>query len=61
LGFEKTITHLDGHKVVLNRKKITKPGEVERIKGEGMPIYEFPSDNGDLLVTYEVELPKSLT
>lgn len=26
-----------------------------------MPVYEFPSDRGDLIVTYTVELPKSLT
>jgi DnaJ-class molecular chaperone len=45
----------------LNRKKITKPGEVEKIKGEGMPIYDYPSDKGDLFVTYEVEFPKELT
>ena len=61
LGFKKELTHLDGHKVVINRKKITKPGEVEKIKGEGMPIYEYPSDFGDLLVTFEVELPKVLS
>jgi DnaJ-related protein SCJ1 len=61
LGFEKELTHLDGHKVYLKRKKITKPGEVEKIKGEGMPIYDYPTDNGDLFVTYQVEFPKTLT
>jgi DnaJ-class molecular chaperone len=60
LGFKKEITHLDGHKVLINRTKITKPGEVEKIKGEGMPVYEYPSDFGDLIVTYEVEFPKKL-
>jgi DnaJ-related protein SCJ1 len=44
LGFEKELTHLDGRKVKLNRKgKITKPGEVEKIRGEGMPVYEASS------------------
>lgn len=61
LGFEKDIKHLDGHIVSLKRKKITKPGEVERIRGEGMPIYDYPTDNGDLLVTYDVDFPKVLT
>jgi DnaJ-class molecular chaperone len=61
LGFEKQLTHLDGHKVKINRKKITRPGEVEKIKNEGMPIFDFPSDYGELIVTYDVELPKVLT
>lgn len=26
-----------------------------------MPIYEYPSDKGDLFVTYQVEMPKELT
>ncbi len=60
LGFKKEITHLDGHKVLIEKKKITRPGEVEKIKGEGMPVYEYPSDYGDLIVTYEVEFPKVL-
>lgn len=61
LGFEKELIHLDGHKVSLKRTKITKPGEVERIRGEGMPIYDYQSDYGDLMVTYDVEFPKVLT
>ena len=60
LGFEKEITHLDGHKVLIKRDKITKPGEIEKIKGEGMPVFDFPSDHGDLLVTYDVLFPKTL-
>lgn len=62
LGFTKEIKHLDGHKVKLNRlDKITKPGEQEKIREEGMPIYEYPSDYGDLIVTYEVVMPEKLT
>ena len=26
-----------------------------------MPIYDYPSDHGDLLVTYTVEMPQTLT
>jgi DnaJ-class molecular chaperone len=62
LGFEKELTHLDGHIVKLNRLgKITKPGEMDKIIEEGMPVYEMSSERGDLLVTYEVVLPKKLT
>ncbi len=62
LGFEKELTHLDNRTIKLNRKgKITKPGEVEKIRGEGMPVYEASSDKGDLIITYQVELPKKLS
>ena len=53
---------MDGRIIYLSRVgKITNPGMVEKIVGEGMPIYERASDKGDLIVTYEVELPKKLT
>ena len=61
LGFEKELTHLDGRQLKISRNKITRPGEIEKIKGEGMPVYEYPSDRGDLVITYQVELPKELT
>jgi DnaJ-class molecular chaperone len=61
LGFEKELVHLDGRAIKISRNKITKPGEVEKIKGEGMPVYEMSSDKGDLIITYQVELPKTLT
>lgn len=62
LGFEKELTHLDNRIVKLNRKgKITKPGEIEKIRGEGMPVYEASSDKGDLIITYQVEMPKRLS
>jgi len=58
LGFRKTLTHLDNREIVLDRTgKITKPGEIEKVIREGMPVYEAASDKGDLIVTYQVELP----
>lgn len=61
LGFSKTINHLDDHKVIISQKKITKPGFVKRVKGEGMPVHNFPSDFGDLHVKFTVQMPTSLT
>jgi DnaJ-related protein SCJ1 len=53
---------LDGRIIQLSRVgKITNPGQVDKIIGEGMPMYERASDKGDLIVTYDVELPKTLT
>jgi len=40
LGFEKVISHLDGHLVTIDRvDKLTTPGLMIRIKGEGMPVF----------------------
>lgn len=61
LGFNKTIKHLDGHSVRLNKLGTTNPGDVQKVIGEGMPHYQFSSEHGDLYVTYEVEFPTTLT
>ena len=61
LGFTREIDHLDDHKVYINREgKTTKPGLMERFKGEGMPVFEHYGDFGDLLVTYIVDMPETL-
>lgn len=39
---------------------ITKPTEVRKFKGEGMPLH-FSTKKGDLYVTFEVLFPTSLT
>ncbi|KAG6785049.1 hypothetical protein POTOM_010772 [Populus tomentosa] len=60
VGFKKTIKHLDEHLVDISSKGITKPKEVRRFKGEGMPLH-FSTKNGDLYITFEVLFPASLT
>ncbi|CAA2985567.1 dnaJ ERDJ3B [Olea europaea subsp. europaea] len=60
VGFEKTIKHLDDHLVDISFKGITKPKEVRKFKGEGMPLH-FSNKNGDLYVKFEVLFPTSLT
>ena len=62
LGFEKTLKHLDGHVVKIDRRdKVTKPGLMERFKEEGMPVFEQYSEVGDLMVTYIVDMPEKIT
>ena len=61
LGFTRTIKHLDGHEVKLNKVGTTRPGFVQKVIGEGMPHFNFPLEKGDLFVTYEVEFPKKLS
>ncbi|XP_007051070.2 PREDICTED: dnaJ protein ERDJ3B [Theobroma cacao] len=60
VGFEKTIKHLDDHLVDISSKGITKPKEVRKFKGEGMPLYSSDK-KGNLYVTFEVLFPTSLT
>lgn len=60
VGFEKTIKHLDDHLVDIGTKGVTKPKEVRKFKGEGMPLH-FSNKKGDLYVTFEVVFPTSLT
>ncbi|KAF4364532.1 dnaJ protein ERDJ3B [Cannabis sativa] len=60
VGFEKTLKHLDDHLVNISSKGITKPKEVRKFKGEGMPLH-FSTKKGDLFVTFEVLFPTSLT
>ncbi|KAE8697944.1 DnaJ protein ERDJ3B [Hibiscus syriacus] len=52
VGFEKTIKHLDDHLVDIGNKGITKPKEVRKFKGEGMPLH-FSNKKGNLYVTFE--------
>lgn len=66
-GFSHTFSHLDGHTIELetdpasNAGHIIFPEQQRRLKGEGMPVHNVPSESGDLLVTFEVLFPKHLT
>ncbi|GHJ84881.1 hypothetical protein NliqN6_1283 [Naganishia liquefaciens] len=60
LGFERNITHLDGHVVSVKRPGTTQPGYVEVFKGEGMPA-NGPLPQGDLYVEYTVVLPSAIS
>jgi DnaJ-related protein SCJ1 len=60
LGFEKNLTHLDGHVVSLQRDGVTQPGFVQVFKGEGMPLFES-FGHGDLFVEYNVVLPVEIS
>ncbi|KAI0775189.1 DnaJ-domain-containing protein [Trametes elegans] len=60
LGFERNLTHLDGHVVELKRHGVTQPGYVQTITGEGLPVYG-QSEHGDLFVEYNVVLPTEIS
>jgi len=60
LGGEVTIDTLGG-KVKIKVQPETQNGATIRLKGKGLPVYKHEGQAGDLLVTYEVQLPKNLT
>jgi len=57
-GFDMEIEHLDGHKVRVQREKVTWPGARIRKKGEGMPNYDNNNLLGTLYITIDVDFPK---
>ena len=69
VGFERTITHLDGREISVKHDIVTYNGRMIKIKGEGLPIVqesEKPKDedtpsHGDLIVTFDVKFPRRLT
>jgi len=54
------IQHLDGHDVTLKAAGITIPGEMQTLKGEGMPLLDQARKQGDMHVTYTIAFPKQL-
>lgn len=60
LGGEITIDTFDG-KAKLKVKPETENGTKVKLSGKGFPVYKKEGSFGDLIVTYEIELPKNLT
>lgn len=61
LGWEQAIQHLDRHVITLKTDAVTRPFQVFKVKGEGMPLRDDPASFGDLYVKVEVISPTSLT
>jgi len=61
LGWSQTIRHLDGHTFTVETSSVTKPFQVIKIAGEGMPLRDDPSTFGNLYVKVEVVFPLRIT
>ncbi|RCH97895.1 hypothetical protein CU098_011453 [Rhizopus stolonifer] len=60
-GFKKTIKTLDERTLsVSNSKSVIQPGQESRVPNEGMPNSKT-GKKGDLIITYEIRFPTSLT
>jgi len=60
VGFSIELTHVDGHKFVVDVDGVIECDEVKRIPGKGMPR-RSGRGFGDLYLTFEVDFPDSLT
>jgi len=61
LGFSRTIRHLDNHTIEVSTESVTRPWQVIRVEGEGMPLKDVHSQFGDLVLIVLVRFPPLLT
>lgn len=61
LGWRQTIRHMDGHTIEIGTESVTRPFQIIKVKGEGMPLRDDPATFGDLYIRVEVEFPTALT
>ena len=57
-GTSFNIVHLDNKEINIRSKNIIRPGDVKRIKKQGM--YDKFQLRGDLIIEFEIEFPESL-
>lgn len=60
LGGHTTIDTLTG-RVKLTVKPLTQNLSKVRLRGKGFPVYKHEGETGDLIVTFQVDLPQTLT
>lgn len=60
LGGEVTVDTFEG-KAKVTVKPETQNGTKIRLKGKGFPVYKQEGQFGDLIITFEIELPKNLS
>lgn len=60
LGGDLVVNTLNGQ-VKMKVKPGTQPGSKARLKGKGFPVYRKEGEYGDLIVTYQVQIPTNLT
>jgi len=62
-GFKFVIDHLDGRKLYISTPAdmIISHGAQLEVPNEGMPVRNFPSERGSLLIKFNVEFPDKLS
>lgn len=63
-GFKKEFVHLSGRRITISSHKIIQQSQKQKIKGLGFPFKE-PNETlikyGDLIVEYDIQIPKRIT
>ena len=60
-GFAMEVPTLDGRVLRIKLDQILSLGSTKIVKNEGMPISKQPGQKGDLIITFDVVFPKTLT
>lgn len=60
-GVQFQVDHLDGNQLVIREDKVINPKYQTKVQGKGMPKHEVPSEYGNLVISYEIDFPKTLT
>lgn len=61
LGFDRMIRHIGGNTVQVGTSSVTRPGQLIKVAGMGMPLKGSPSQFGDLYLVASVIFPTELT
>lgn len=61
LGGEAVVQSIMGEQLRVKVSAGTQPGSRLRLKGKGMPIYKKEHARGDLIVTFDIQVPTTLT
>lgn len=62
-GYKFVLEHLDGRKMLISTPPdmVISPGTQLEIPNEGMPVRNFPSERGSILIRFDVEFPGKLS
>lgn len=58
LGFTRTLKHVSGKEITIERSEVTQPFQTILLRGQGMPIRGQDNRYGALHVTCKVKLPQ---
>ncbi len=61
-GFEFLLKHLDGRKLLIRSEigQVVKPGQIKRVRNEGMLMFRNSQQRGDLLIVFDVKFPTTI-
>lgn len=55
------IPTINGRVLAVQLNEVIQPGTQKRVPNEGLPLPKYPGKRGDMIVTFDVEIPTNLT